>query len=271
MVSLPGLPSLPSDHHRSGPAYPADRAPKRMAPHLHHTAQHAHQVVHISMGLLPAVAVPTGIQKGEEGLGLGLASGSRQPPSSVLSLQEPLGGKGGFAWGLWGGEGRGGEGQGGGGCMGHSGPCHSSLLIPGACPHPGLYNPPPHTCSGGPALHSAHILGRDDEPREAMGESASLCPGPTCSIAMFLLSLRKLNSWGPSAPHTSWMSFNRASSWKVRFTCGGGGTKRNARPALSGHSPPPRTCPPPPASPDLLHCASDPWHTLSLYLQPGTP
>lgn len=54
---------------------------------------------------------------------------------------------------------------------------------------------------------------------EAIDASAALHPGPTCNMATFALSFMKLKNWGPSTSQTSWTSFNKASSWKVRFTC----------------------------------------------------
>lgn len=151
------------------------------------------------MGPLPAVGAPTGIQKGEQGLGPGLASGSRPPPSSVLSLQEPLR-RGGGAGGL------------------HGAPRAASLLFSSLGPVLTLDSTTRH-----------HTLAQEALPcalptcgRETVGDSASLGPGPTCITATFVLSFRKSKSWGPRVPHTSWISFNRASSWKVRFTWGRG-------------------------------------------------
>lgn len=69
--------------------------PKWTVSHLHCTAKHAHQVAHISIHLLPAVATLVGIQKGSKDLPLVLVSWSWLPPSFILNLQEPLEGGGG--------------------------------------------------------------------------------------------------------------------------------------------------------------------------------
>lgn len=143
----------PLDHHRSGPSSPPDRAP-RSAPHLHHTAQHAHHVAHLGMGLPPGVALPMGVQKGQQSLGRGLASRSRPPPSSVPSLQEPLG-----------------RGEGGGVGPGHSGRI-TPLLIPASSHLP--RRPCPALCPG---------LGQGGRARGGWGRvcrRASIC-GPASS------------------------------------------------------------------------------------------
>lgn len=50
--------------------------PRWAAPHFHHTAQCAHHVSHISMGLMPAAATTSGVQKGTKSL----------PPGPSLQL-----------------------------------------------------------------------------------------------------------------------------------------------------------------------------------------